>query len=397
MRRIVFFTEVFLPKVDGIVNTLCHLLKYLDQRGWSSLLIAPQGSPGQYAGTQIVPVPAASLPFYPELRIAGPWWNLDDTLDRFRPDLVHVVNPISLGLSGLRYAKYRDLPLVASYHTDLAGFATRWGFGFLSGAFWTGMRAIHNQADLNLCPSFATRDELAAHGFSNLKLWSRGVNTHQFHPKMADPEWRRRLSEGEVDRPLLVYAGRLSKEKRIDWIEHVLKEYPQSRLAVIGDGPQRAFLEAKFKGYPVVFTGYLHGEELASAYASSDIFVFPAANETFGNVILEAMASGLPVVAPASGGPLDFVRHGQTGFLFAPGDIGSFVRSTGELVLDRGLRERMGTAGRTASENREWAGVLEALEQEYENLVELKPAKRFVVNGRLAGPTASKLPQQFIR
>lgn len=397
MTRVALFTEVFLPKVDGIVNTLCHLLDHLGQRGWSSLLIAPQGAPSQYAGTQVVPIPAARLPFYPELRIANPWINIDSTLDHFRPDLVHVVNPISLGLSGVRYAKSRGLPLVASFHTDLAGFAARWGFGFLSEALWAGMRAIHNQADLNLCPSFATQSELAAHGFSRLKVWSRGVNTRQFHPAKADPEWRMRLSAGQPDRPLLIYAGRLSAEKRVDWIGHVLREYPQARLAVIGDGPQRTLLEMKFEGLPVVFTGYLRGEDLARAYASGDIFVFPAANETFGNVILEAMASGLPVIAPGSGGPLDFVRHGQTGLLFAPEDTRSFVRAAGAMLEDRALRETMGAAGRKASEAREWAGVLEGLVQEYEQLMVAKPGRTQRMRNVFASPAAPKLPEQLLR
>lgn len=394
--RIAIFAETFLPKWDGVTNTLCYLLDHLAARGHESLMFAPQGAPLSYAQTPIIGLPSFRFPLYPDLRLAKPTANVERELATFRPDVVHLANPASLGLVGLRAAQRLGTPAAASYQTDIPGYADKYGLPFLRGPIWAYFRWLHNQADLNLCPSRYTQSELAAHGFQRVRLWGRGVDANRFNPARRDPVWRARLSGGHPDAPLLLYVGRLAAEKRVDWLRPALDAIPQARLALVGDGPMRRELERLFPER-TVFAGYLRGDDLARAYAAADLFVFPSANETFGNVILEAMASGLPVVAPASGGPLDFVRHGQTGFLFAPGDIGSFVRSTGELVLDRGLRERMGTAGRTASENREWAGVLEALEQEYENLVELKPAKRFVVNGRLAGPTASKLPQQFIR
>jgi len=371
--RIALFTEVFLPKIDGVVNTLCHLLNHLDQSGHSSLVIAPQGSQTRYTRTPILSTPAASLPFYPELRIANPLINLEKEIDLFKPDLVHVLNPVVLGLSGVRYARSRGLPLVASYHTDLAGFAARWGLGFLGEGVWSYLRAIHNLADLNLCPSNAVRQELAVRGFQHLQVWSRGVDTQLFHPGQANPEWRDRLSAGNPNQPLLLYAGRLSAEKRIDWIQEALRKYPQTRLAIVGDGPQRAYLEKAFEGLPVVFTGYLRGKDLAQAYASSDIFVFPAANETFGNVILEAMASGLPVIAPRSGGPLDFVRHESTGLLFEPED-NTQISASLKILLDRPeLSAQMGKAGRADAEKRRWEDVLDGLTQVYARLISTHP------------------------
>jgi glycosyltransferase involved in cell wall biosynthesis len=301
--RIALFTETFLPKIDGIVRTLCRLLEHLSHRGHTALLFAPEGGPACYAGTSIVGLPGYTFPLYPELKLVPPTTDVKRHLEVFQPEVVHIVNPVSLGLAGLRQARRLGVPVIASYHTDLPGFTQLWGLGALRGPSWTFLRWIHNQADLNLCLSYATRSDLEAHGFQRVKVWSRGVDTGQFHPGHRSAEWRGRLSGGHPDAPLLLFVSRLSPEKRVEWLHPVLNALPGARLAIVGDGPLRPALERTFADTPTVFTGYLHGRDLASAYAAADIFVFPAANETFGNVVLEAMASGLPVVAARAGGP----------------------------------------------------------------------------------------------
>lgn len=367
--RIAIFSETFLPKVDGIVNTLCHLLEHLAVRGHEAILFAPEGGPEIYAHTPVYGFPAHPFPIYPELRFVAPTVEVKPILQEFNPDLIHIINPVSLGLTGMGYAKTMGIPLVASYHTDVPGFATRWGMGFLAEPLWGYFRLIHNQADLNLCPSRVTQRELIEHGFRRVKVWGRGVDSDLYSPTKRTVEWRRTLSGGELEKPLLLYVGRVSQEKRIDWLRPMLDVVPDVRLAIVGDGPARLELEELFAGTPTVFTGYLAGEDLASAYAVADQFVFPSANETLGNVVLEAMASGLPVVAPRSGGVLDHVEHGITGLLFDTDDTNDMIAAVRQLLEHPAYSRQLGQTGRKRVENRSWASILDKLLAEYQALL----------------------------
>lgn len=351
--------------MDGIVNTLCHLLEHLAARGHETILFAPEGGPKHYAQTPVYGLPAWHFPLYRELRFASPFASVAQKLHRFQPDLVHVLNPVSLGLAGVWQARLRGWPLVASYHTDVAGFARRWGYGWAEPLIWAFFRLIHNTAHLNLAPSRITQQELRAHAVRRVKVWGRGVNTQLFNPNQRTAEWRAKLTGGQPHAPLLLYVGRLSPEKRVQWLRPVLESLPQARLAVVGDGPQRAELENLLGSERTVFTGYLRGEVLARAYAAADIFVFPAANETLGNVVLEAMASGLPVVAPRSGGLLDHLTHGRNGLLFEANEINEWVQATTRLVQYPELARSLGAHGRVHAETRRWETVLDGLLDEY--------------------------------
>lgn len=372
--RIAFFTETFLPKVDGIVNTLCYLLKHLDERGHESILFAPKGAPDYYANTAITGLWAMPFPPYPELKLVPPFVDVSQQLKAFNPDLIHIVNPVCLGLVGLRQARKLGRPLVASYHTDIPGFAIRWGLNFLVQPFWYYLRWIHNQADLNLCPSKATQDELDAQRFLHTKVWTRGVDTQLFNPHHRTAAWRERLSAGQPEAPLLLYVGRTSPEKRVDWIRPVLDEFPQVNLAIVGDGPARVELEERFAGTSTVFTGFLKGQALANAYAAADIFVFPAANETLGNVVLEAMASGLPVIAPNSGGVLENVIDGENGLLFAPESQSCLIKAVDKLISHPELAIELGNNGRSYAENKSWGIILDKLLLDYMALIEMHQA-----------------------
>ncbi len=216
--------------------------------------------------------------------------DITEPLYDFHPDVVHVVNPFSLGVEGIRAARALALPLVASYHTDVPGFAEHWGLGILNDFFWNYFRGLHNQADLNLAPSNFTQRQLQIMDFARVEVWTRGVDTNLFSPECATKEMRERLSGGEPDKPILLYVGRVSPEKRIDQLKAVIGNNPQCRLSIVGEGPQLEQLRHLFAGTPTVFTGSLRNEELATAYASADVFVYPGSKETFGNVVLEAMA-----------------------------------------------------------------------------------------------------------
>jgi phosphatidylinositol alpha 1,6-mannosyltransferase len=363
--RIALFTETFLPKVDGVVNTLCHLLDHLAQRGHRSLLFAPRGGPSYYAETKVIGLPRISMPGYPELRLVPPWVRVLPELRDFTPHIVRLVNPFTLGLTGQLAARRLGVPTVASYHTDIPGCLQRWHLGMFSPAVNAYLRMLHNRADLNLSPSRATMRMLEEKGFKDVRVWRRGVDTARFHPDKKTDAWRLRLSHGEPQKTLLLYVGRVSFEKRIDWLRPVLAALPGTRLAVVGDGPARKNLERRFSGTPTIFTGYLHGEELSRAYAAADIFVFASQYETVGNVILEAMASGLPVVAPRSGGLLDHVTHGENGLLFDPNDREDLVEAVRHLVSHPSRMRAMGSEGRKYVELHDWSSTLDALLEDY--------------------------------
>jgi glycosyltransferase involved in cell wall biosynthesis len=367
--RIALFTETFLPKVDGIVTRLKHTVDHLQRNGNQVLVVSPDGGLTDYKGAKIYGVSGFPLPLYPELKLALPRPAIGQALDHFQPDLVHIVNPAVLGLSGLFYAKLKNLPLVASYHTHLPEYLQHYGLGMLEGLLWELLKAAHNQAALNLCTSTAMVQELSAHGIERTALWQRGVDTELFQPHLANQGMRSRLSQGHPDAPLLLYVGRLSAEKEIDRIKPVLESIPNARLALVGDGPHRQELEKHFAGTPTHFVGYLQGQELSSAFASADAFIFPSRTETLGLVLLEAMAAGCPVVAARSGGIPDIVTDGVNGYLFDPTDDRGAVTATHRLLANPAERETLRQNARHEAERWGWAAATRQLQNYYEKVV----------------------------
>ncbi len=372
--RIAFFTETFLPKVDGIVTRLTRTLPHLVEAGDEVLIFCPEGAPADHAGARVVGVPAMPLPLYPELKLALPRPAVSEALDRFRPDLVHVVNPAVLGLGGIWLAKTRQLPLVASYHTHLPKYLEHYGMGMLEPLLWELLKAAHNQAELNLCTSTAMVDELAAKGIAHTALWQRGVDTALFRPELADPAMRARLHGQHSDTGnLLLYIGRLSAEKQIERIRPVLDALPDTRLALVGDGPHRQQLERIFEGTATTFVGYLSGTALASAYASGDAFVFPSSTETLGLVLLEAMAAGCPVVGANRGGIPDIVSDGVNGCLYDPDAPATLITAVQRLLGDASTRSQLRQAARLEAERWGWAGATEQLRAYYRQVLERRP------------------------
>jgi Glycosyltransferase len=290
-------------------------------------------------------------------------------LEKFRPDLIHVANPAILGLGGLYYAKKLNIPLVASYHTHLPQYLHHYGLGMLEEVLWSILRATHNQAQLNLCTSTVMVEELHDHGIERLDLWQRGVDTEMFQPSLASWEMRDRLSQGHPDCNLLLYVGRLGAEKEIERIKPVLEKIPNSRLALVGDGPNRLALEAHFRGTPTNFVGYLRGKDLATAYASADAFIFPSRTETLGLVLLEAMAAGTPVVAARSGGIPDIVTDGINGYLFDPLQEDGAITATQRLFSHPQERETLRQNARLEAERWGWAAATQQLRRYYQGIL----------------------------
>lgn len=359
--RIAITTETFLPKIDGIVTTLCHLLDHLQIRGHECIVFAPEGGPNRYAASDVIGLRSYHFPLYPEQKVVSPFTRLGKRLARFRPDIVHLVNPVSLGFAGLRHAEKSGIPVIASYHTDLPGYLERWGYRSLSPFAWSYLRWIHNRVDINLCPSPSTRNTLVTHGFKNVRVWGKGVDTKRFNPCYRSRQTRHLLTAGHPDKPLLLYVGRLALEKQLEFLRPVLDALPNTRLAFVGDGPDRGRLERYFAGTPTVFTGYLKGLQLSRAYASADVFVFPSSSETFGNVIVEAQASGIPVVAARAGGPVDIIREGETGLFFEPGEPEALTGIVRRLIREPDYAGRIAAAGRRHAGRRSWETVMDDL------------------------------------
>lgn len=367
--RIALFTETFLPKVDGIVTRLKHTVEHLQAQGDEVLIFSPEGGLKEYKGAKINGIKGIPLPLYPELKLAIPNPSINFALQRFKPDLIHVVNPAVLGIGGIFYAKKLNIPLVASYHTHLPQYLHHYNLGALEGILWELLKLAHNQAQLNLCTSSAMVNELINHGIERVDLWQKGVDTDSFHPSLASLEMRNRLSQGNAEAPLLLYVGRVSAEKEIDKIKPVLESIPHARLAIVGNGPARSELETLFANTNTNFVGYLHGKELGAAYACADAFIFPSSTETLGLVLLEAMAAGCPVIAARRGGIPDIVTDGVNGYMFNPDDAKGAIAATTRLLAHKEEREQLRQNARQEAEKWGWSCATAQLRNFYQGVL----------------------------
>jgi glycosyltransferase involved in cell wall biosynthesis len=366
--RIAFVTETFLPATDGIVTRLRATIDELSMMGDEMIVIAPKygEGPGSYAGTPIYRISSVPFPPYPQIKLAPLTPNVGRALRGFDPDVVHAVNPFVLGTGGIFYAGRLKIPLVASYHTNVTTYARFYGMGIAekAGRWWT--RTLHNKARINLCTSEATREYLVSEGVERVHLWPQGVDSRRFHPSRFSKDWRVRLSGGNPAEKLLLYVGRLAPEKGIGGLKAALWAIPGLRLAIVGDGPARRDLEREFADTPTVFTGVRKGRDLAAAYASADAFVFPSTTETLGLSMLEALASGLPVLAARTGATGEVVSDGENGILYEPGSPGSLVAAVRKVVSDEELRLSLARNARLSAEKRDWENATRTLRGYYE-------------------------------
>jgi len=354
--RVAVVAETFLPQVNGVANSVRHIVDRLTTRGYETLVIAPGPGPDHYRGVPVVRARSMPLPLYRELPLGLPDAAVRRAIEDFRPDLVHLASPLVLGMSGLRAAERCGAPTVAVYQTDVVGFAQQYGLSGVERTLWAWTRRLYGRADRTLAPSRSAIDQLTEAGVPRIHRWGRGVDLGLFHPARRDPGLRDGLSpDGRV---LVGYVGRVATEKRVQLLTH-LSDLPGVQLVVVGDGP--AVDDLRKAAPRARFLGLLHGTELARAMASLDVFVHTGAHETFCQTVQEAMASGVPVVAPAAGGPLDLVDPGHTGLLFPPDDPAAMRACVAALVGDPVLREAMSRAARVAVLERSWERVVDEL------------------------------------
>lgn len=358
--RVAIVTESFLPSVNGVAGTVRHVVDRLVATGHKVIVVAPGPGPTSYGQVQVVRVRSMALPGYRAFPLGLPDPQVHHAIEAFRPDVVHLASPILLGAVGLRVARRLDVPSVAVFQTDVAGFARQYGVR-ADRAIDRWVASLHRRADRTLVPSTASRRQLAALGVGDLHLWRRGVALDLFGSEHRDEQLRAGWTGGEK-RTVVGYVGRLAPEKRVRRLVE-LADLPGTQLVVVGDGPERAWLQQRLPH--ATFTGMLGGPDLARAFASLDVFVHTGEDETFCQTVQEAQASGVAVVAPASGGPLDLVDHGRTGLLYDVRDPHALRRATGHLVADPAGRARLGSLAQGAVAGRTWASVVDDLVGHY--------------------------------
>ncbi|TYK46881.1 glycosyltransferase family 1 protein [Actinomadura decatromicini] len=358
--KVAIVTESFLPQVNGVTGSVCRVLEQLAARGHQALVVAPRPGPESYAGARVELVPGVRLPFYSSVVVGLPTRRVTAVLRDFAPDVVHLAAPMMLGVSGLAAAERLDVPAVAVFQTDIAGFARRYGLRGTDPTVWWWLRRVHGRADRTLAPSTPVLAELDRRGVPRLSLWGRGVDRRRFNPAHRSPETRAALApDGEV---LVGYVGRLAAEKRPRMLA-TLAGLPGTRLVIVGDGPEERRLRRLMPD--AVFTGFQTGTELSRLMASLDVFVHTGADDTFCQAVQEALACGVPVVAAAAGGPLDLVRPGVNGLLYAPDDGDGLRAAVATLAADPDLRLRLGAGALASVEGRGWDVVCEQLIDHY--------------------------------
>ncbi|WP_435005230.1 glycosyltransferase family 4 protein [Tundrisphaera lichenicola] len=367
--RLTLVTETFAPQVNGVSRTLGQLVDHMERAGDEVQVIHPDYGEDSTRPHDIR-VRSHALPFYREVIVPiPPFGKAHRAIDAFRPDVVHVATEVTLGLSALRYSLRKSIPTVSSFHTNFDQYCDHYHVGWAKPAAWRYLRWFHNRTRETYVPSMATIRDLEARGFERLVLWPRGVDGRLFRPDRPD---RARLREAlgfGPDHVVIGHVSRLAAEKNVGHLVKALREVgearPQVRFLFVGDGPARAELEAEM-GEKARFVGYQGGEALADHYAAADLFAFASLTETFGNVVLEALASGLPTVAIRAGGVGEIVRPGETGILVEPADPPSqMAGALIGLVDDPTLRREMAQAARTYALGQTWEAIMGRLRERY--------------------------------
>jgi phosphatidylinositol alpha 1,6-mannosyltransferase len=369
--RIAYVTESFPPDVNGVAHTAVRVAEHLLSRGHHPLVIAPEPAsdrplPDRDFDFPIVRVRSMAVPLYRGFRVGLPGFRLREAVAAHRADVVHLHGPFVLGASGCAAALDQQVPIVAVYATDLPAYARLYRAGAVGEAVaWRRLRKIHNAADRTLAPCTATAADLREHGIERVDVWARGVDCRRFDPAKRSEQMRTALAPG--GELLVGYVGRIAAEKRVDLLA-ATAALPGVRLVIVGTGPAEAAIRRAIPS--ALFLGQCGGEELAQLYASFDVFVHSGPHDTFGQTLQEAAASGLPVVAPAAGGPLDLVRDGTTGFLVGPGSATALASAVARLAADPVLRAAQGRAGRHMVLQRSWAAMCDELIGHYADVLE---------------------------
>jgi glycosyltransferase involved in cell wall biosynthesis len=374
MLRVAIFTDTFVPEINGVAKTLEKLTSYLAKNQIEYRVFAPNSKAAVPAVPHIERF--ASLPFllYPECRLALPNpIHMKQALEEFQPTLIHVATPLNLGLYGIRYGKKHQIPMVASYHTHFDQYLRYYNVPFLQQWLWKYMIWFHRPFHKLFVPSQSTKDSLIRKGVHHdIELWKRGVNHSIYTPAKRGTKVRETYQIQEKN--ILLYVGRIAPEKEMEMVLNTFNALPEhlkkdTHLLIVGDGPLLKAMLEKHKDQRITFTGFLEGEELANVYASSDLFLFPSSTETFGNVVLEAMASGLPVIGARAGGVQHLIKHNKNGLLCKEKNLDSFVSATACLLENQSLRSQYSEQAHQYALTLSWDEIFAKLIESYLNVI----------------------------
>ena len=362
--RVAIVAESFLPHINGVTNSVLRTIEYLKKHNHEVTVIAPGPGETNVNDTPVIRMGSFGFPGYDELRIALPKKALEYELNNIKPDVVHVAAPAVLGAWAMRAARKLNLPTVAIYQTDIAGFARQYRLGATSPAVWKYIAAIHNKSDLTLAPSTSAVWDLRQHGVEKVTRWMRGVDNLKFNPSHRNNFWRYRF--GAPEKIIVGFVGRLAREKQVERLAEVA-QIKNVSIVIVGDGPCREKLERLMP--EAHFTGFSTGNELSQLYASCDAFAHTGVDETFCQSVQEALASGVPVIAPAVGGPLDLVQHCLNGFLWSPHRNDTLFESVKEIVTNHAVRKLCANNARSTVAHRTWDSVMAELVEHYRSVI----------------------------
>ena len=383
--RVLFCTDTYPPQLNGVSVVTSLSVEGLTRRGWECAVVAPrypeeaaagwEEAPGTTGELDLLSVPSIPLPRYPEIRLALPRRSVMDTLiRRFRPDLIHCATEFGVGRMGQLAARRANVPAVSSYHTDFAKYADAYGTSWLRGAVTAYLGRFHRRSRRVFTPSTVSRADLLQLNVPDVEVWGRGVDAELFHPGRRSPEMRAAFGMGS--RFTFLYVGRLAPEKRagqiIDAFRLASERLPRGviHLIMAGTGPCEAELRAAAP-HGVTFLGFLERRSrLPDLYANCDAFAFASVTETLGLVVLEAMASGLPVIAAPAGGVRDHLRDGKNGLAYEPGDAGAMAQAMVKLAENWTLTQRLSRGARRTAEALTWERELDRLDQSYREVCE---------------------------
>jgi glycosyltransferase involved in cell wall biosynthesis len=371
--RVTLVTETYFPQVNGVSRTLRELARCLQESGDEVQLICPDY--GTVADQQnFYPVPSIVLPFYKELHLPRPpFGRVHRAVAAFRPDIIHIATEATLGWSLLRFGLARGIPIVSSFHTNFDQYSGHYGVGWAKGMIWRYLRWFHNRTRETYVPSNTTIHELETMGFERLALWRRGVDSDVFRPDRPGRADVRRSLGWSADDVVIAYVSRIAPEKNVEYLAHALAivaaQSPGVRILFVGDGPSRGVLQQRI-GSIAHFAGYRQGADLADHYAAADLFAFSSRTETLGNVVLEAMSSGLPVVALRAGGVGETIESGSNGILVEPGEPPErFAAALRWLIDQADERRRMAEAARAYAVSQSWETIMASLRSRYQTVI----------------------------
>ncbi|PFD96829.1 glycosyl transferase [Bacillus cereus] len=377
--RVAIFTDTFTPQVNGVAKTLDRLTRYFQKQNIAYSVFAPQHTAEDNFVANVNKMRSIPLKIlYPECRFAFPTPRIRQELLAFNPDIIHVATPFNMGLCGMYYAKKLGIPLVGSYHTDFDAYLQYYKIEFFSNMLWNYLKWFHSHMQKNFVPSSETLQQLTQKKFRNLYIWGRGVDCSLFHPAYNKDVFRKKYNI--TASYILSYVGRIAPEKDIDTLRRLIHTTIKERKDAIhwliaGNGPLAKDLRETTPTNNVTFTGYLERENLAEAYACSDLMIFPSATETFGNVVLESLACGTPVIGANSGGVKNIIADGKTGFLCEPKNTNSFLSSIYQLLNSEEARKQMSIAARSYATTQSWNEIFHSLYMQYEEVLQQNNAE----------------------